>query len=494
MKASFLGEHFCESNSINCETELDVEHVDANKLLTSNRMDLIPKIRFVEDVMSGEYRNNTVEDYKKSIDAFSDGRFCEPGDLKKTSFDAYLNTFVELIDSISKNGFESKTSIVPVGDDNTILDGSHRVAIAIALNKKITIARFGNIIKEYDAKYFMDRGVDTVTVETWVNDYLDRTNNHATFILWPKLTKEQRECALGIIRSSVEKVVYHRTDSYNQNSLHQITAIAYDGHPWTGSCSNKFSGCKQKSREVSNNATGCVTSITVQVEESLAEKIKINIRELLKVGNAGLHSSDNPVESKYLANHFYNHHTRNVLKTGKAFRYPKFLKKLFVYRDNIKSNGLNLDDFIVVSSSVLGLYGLRNPNDIDFLSRENNFSLIENKFIENHHHVMKAYNLTKNDYLSDARNYVYFFGMKIYSIEEMMKSNKNRKENTKFTDIRLAKLRVYQHANYIYWLRFIGLVQRTIRKCRLSVVQFIFILSRWFPVIKVIYRKYFKRV
>ncbi|MEZ8791603.1 hypothetical protein AB6D86_06965 [Vibrio splendidus] len=490
MKAKLFGDHFCSSNNIDSELEVEIELTNSRCLLNINRLDLIPKIKFVEDFLKGDLRKNTIEDYKKSIDAFSDGKFKEPGNNEKNSFQSYLDVFKSLILDIKTNGFSSEISVIPIGDGDVILDGAHRLAIAIVLDCEVAVVRFIGLTKNYNANYFIDRGVDRLTIESWIQDYLSRVDNHATFILWPKLTKAQRKIALETISKS-SSVIYQRTDSYTANALHQITAIAYDGHPWTGTSSNRFSGCLRKSKEISG-ASNQVTTITVEMGNDLAEKTKLSIREYLNVGNAGIHSSDNHKESEYLALHLYNHHFRNVLKNGKAFRYPSFLKKLFTYKKLIQDNGLNVDRFVIVSSSVLGLYGLRNPNDIDFLSDEDKFDVIENEFIENHHHVLDCYNLKLRDYLYEPRNYIYFFGVKIYCIDEMIASNRNRKENTKYTDIQLASLCLKRKMSHIYWLRVLGFFQRTVRSIRLTIVDFFVYLSKWFPIIKTVYRKYIK--
>lgn len=493
MKAKLLGDHFCDSNSVNSELELNMEEIEAKKLLVYNRLDLIPKIRFVEDVLAGEFRKFTKSDYKISLDAFSDGKFTEPGQANKNSFEFYVESFLNLIKNIKEHGFDPEKSVIPVGENNIILDGSHRLSIAIVLEIHVQIVRLENLSKIYSTTFFLNSGVSSTTVESWVSDYLSRTSNHATFILWPKLSTKHRDLALKIIEKSVDGIIYKRTDNYSKKSLHLITAVIYYGHPWTGSYIDRFNGCKAKARQISSGQNNSLTSITVQVNEDLVEGIKKTIRDSLNVGNAGIHSSDNLDESKYISSHFYNYHTRNIFKRAKSLRYPLFLKNLFLFRDRVTDNNLCLDDFIIVSSSVLGLYGLRKPNDIDFLSSDSNFNLVENRVIENHHHVLAAYNSSKRDYLTESRNFIVFFGVKIYSIEEMIKSNKNRKENTKFTDIKLAELRSHQYSFYIYWLRFIGWFQRLVRSTRQNFMKILFKIGHKLPTLKIIYKRFFNR-
>jgi hypothetical protein len=81
------------------------------------------------------------------------GAYTEPGNDSKNNIHKYFNVFNNLIDNIKHSGLDNKTSVIPVGKNNVILDGAHRVASVAYYNLKVPIIRFGNLSADYGGAF-----------------------------------------------------------------------------------------------------------------------------------------------------------------------------------------------------------------------------------------------------------------------------------------------------------------------------------------------------
>lgn len=151
---SLFTDYFLNNNAIDFSIPRKVEVINARSLICPKRFDLMAKLIYIHEYEEGNDVTHAVNIYKDNINAFSYGSFIELGSEDKCSFEEYVKQFNSIIDSIKKNGFDPKKSLVPVGNDGVICDGAHRVAVAAYFNKNISIVRFPELQRKYDYSYF----------------------------------------------------------------------------------------------------------------------------------------------------------------------------------------------------------------------------------------------------------------------------------------------------------------------------------------------------
>ncbi len=134
-----------------------LNNMNASSLLTWNRIDLAFKILYLE--LKEKNKELAKRIYFHDIRAQTLGSFIEYGNEEKNSLEKYLKEFESTFDSISKNGFDETRTLVPLANDNSILNGSHRVASAIYLDEEISCVKLdqNNMVADY--QYFYKRNV-----------------------------------------------------------------------------------------------------------------------------------------------------------------------------------------------------------------------------------------------------------------------------------------------------------------------------------------------
>lgn len=159
-----------------------VTYKELNKLLDNNYILLLlpkrNKIRIFETVpinLISKYRYDvfikyyyvqayiTKKDYELAKDIYlnhikSFNNFTEPDGRKNNPKDFLLN-FNNLIESIKCDGINK--TIIPLTKNGEIIDGAHRLAIALYLNLKVQFAIFDLLDVNYSKDFFVSRGFNS---------------------------------------------------------------------------------------------------------------------------------------------------------------------------------------------------------------------------------------------------------------------------------------------------------------------------------------------
>ena len=166
-----ISDYVIKQHKIENDTPHTVEYMDGIELLTLERIDIAAKIKFIDAYETGKDLKRADELYRKHIDAFTDGHFTEYGDRNKNTYEKYKKTFIKIIESIKKEGFNPEISLIPVGADNVAIGGAHRIACAVYFNKKVKVVKFNHIKTVFDYNYFRKHLLDEQNLLLMVQEY-----------------------------------------------------------------------------------------------------------------------------------------------------------------------------------------------------------------------------------------------------------------------------------------------------------------------------------
>ena len=119
------------------------------------------------------------------------------------NFHDYENEFKKIILSIKKNGFDTEKSIIPIDKTNKIIDGSHRLAASIVLDKKINISKFlvnspsvtiDRFINKFNFK-------NANLIDYLISNFIKYNQNLRIFTLFPVRDKKFDEKTFSIIEN-----------------------------------------------------------------------------------------------------------------------------------------------------------------------------------------------------------------------------------------------------------------------------------------------------
>jgi hypothetical protein len=311
----------------------NIEKVDANTLLDVTRFDIFAKIAYIK------YKETNFElakeIYYEHIKAFNPD-FKEPGRDDKNNFDDFINTFNELINTLRKNNFDDKTSIVPVDKNNKILDGAHRISILSYFDKKVTIAKFLNVSSKsiFDYKYFLSRGLPIEIADKIAHEAVLYKKNILVACLWPRLGgNNNRVKAIELIQSKY-KILYQREYNIGLEGLTKFIYEVYKAQNWVGNVKNDFAGARDK-------AINCYSKPSIlqfvffeanDLNEVLLVKDKI--REKFNLGKHAIHITDNHFETLDIANIIFDTNFRNDYLNVYS-RFVDYIKEKYLLFKNV---------------------------------------------------------------------------------------------------------------------------------------------------------------
>lgn len=353
---NLLSENFVKTRNINKNTKYEIVEIDASKLICPERFDLAAKIAYIEAKENGGNLDFAKELYKKHIEAFSEGYFCEPGDEDKTSIDDFFLVFDNLIESFKNEGFDSEKSLVPIGKNNIILDGAHRTACAIYFNKKIKGIKFDEFEVNFNYDYFRNRRLSEEMLEYMAVCYSRYSNSNLYFAcMWPISNISKRNNAFEII-SEQYRIVFSKDIMLNKNGLHNFMAQIYQHQDWIGTPEDHFTGVNGKvdACYYPGNSTKVVIFEGGNLNQVL--QLKEKVRNVFGLDKHSIHISDSKEESKLMSELLLNENSRHALNYGN----PHKFSTVYYAIKNIKQNCKIANDNVT-----LLYYGLADYNSAD---------------------------------------------------------------------------------------------------------------------------------
>jgi len=124
-------------------------------LISQYRYDVFIKYYYVQAYITKKDYELAKKIYLNHIKSFNN--FIEPDGRKKGSQD-FIKKFNGLIDNIKSSGVNK--TIIPITKNGEIIDGAHRLAIALYLNLKVKFAIFDLLDANYNKEFFINRGFD----------------------------------------------------------------------------------------------------------------------------------------------------------------------------------------------------------------------------------------------------------------------------------------------------------------------------------------------
>ncbi len=271
----------------------NVRRVRARSLLTPERFDLFAKLYYIETRDSGQVELAR-EVYEKHILAFNPDRR-EPGREDKNSVRDFIDAFDSLIERFRIEDFDENISLVPVGENGCILDGSHRVAALAYYDKDVVIAEFQGVVPKcpFDYRYFLDRGLPWPVADTIAQVMVGWTENVFVACLWPRMGGERNKRKALAFLEEHHTVIYEKRISVTLDSLTRFISRIYESQSWVSNPLNvkaKATECFGCSREVHY-----VFFQSDRQDSVLADKIAL--RDTFRKGKSSLHISDTDEET-----------------------------------------------------------------------------------------------------------------------------------------------------------------------------------------------------
>jgi GR25 family glycosyltransferase involved in LPS biosynthesis len=350
-----------------------------NKYIVPERFDLMAKYLYIKSEDKKYNTNFFKELYHKHILTFNNCyELPDPtikDNIKKENIKDFLDSFDNLIKNIKNNGFNEKYPI-PVGNNNVIINGAHRLMISYYYNKIPLFKKLNTPGDTYDFNFFKNRKVypnlSDVYSDTMALEYIKHDENIRCMILYPTAYDniDKFQTILNMIKE-YGTIYYAKFINLNKNGISNLIKEAYRGESWIGGIfPNGFSNGGKTELCLSNkNNTTTLILISMKDVKKCVE-MKEKCRSIFNKGKHSLHMSDYTKDTFRISSSLLNKNSIHFLNNGTNDISENTKNLLIKYFDKL---GKNNEDYCLKNNIFDEITSLENIDDHEVIYNPNNY-------------------------------------------------------------------------------------------------------------------------
>ena len=419
------------------------------ELLRPHRLDIAAKSMFARAYIE---RNTSVwpeEVYREHLRVWNNFYEKKP---EKNGYNHFKDAFIDIIDATLSGEFKGHKSPVSIDRYGRFENGAHRLSVALLLDKFINTYDervmtagdwdynfFNYWSNETDGSKLNEKYTDAMTIE-----YLRLAPSQMYAIVVFPSAGQHRDIADKRIREfghvlNVKEIEKDKVDSTN------VIRQLYAGEWWNDD---------EHKDDVDNKARCCFKGKgtlkvyivrSPHIEES-RRALKEELRELWKVDKHSIHISDTEEEVYRIATMFFHQNTRKSLAVKREVEYLPRFGNMFRHLLAATSGNINeRENFLIDSSSVMALLGIRDANDIDYLYRLNDPLHGGDEVINSHMSELEWYSESVDELITHPEKHFYYNGIKFLDLMEVLKMKQRRDEEKDRIDVKLIKEYLKSH-------------------------------------------------
>ena len=428
-----------------------VIHIKDLAIICSLRLDVFIKIMYAQSILRNDpptLLEKFKSMYREHLHKWNNFKeYDEKKKILKSKFEEFDDSFNEIIKSIKLEGFDNKKSCVYIGNHQgriVLINGSHRVAIALILKKSVhaVYKKYGIIDASWNGK-FKKLNLSDITASLASIEAVRFLQDSCTIIIaFPKSNLNEDYFINELLKFGGSVLFSKRIKLTDQGGFNLIKNL-YWNEPWLGNTSNNFIGAKSKFSYCfdPNKLKECLIFVTTFKEPNNVILAKKHIRDYFKNGNHSMHTTDNFEESFRVASTLLHDNSlcflnKNLNNSIGQNCLNKFLSK---FKEILNDQNRDPADFCIVGSAVLTAHGLRECKDLDYIQigeslKDTNIHRIESH-LPLHINWYSKYGISEIIY--DPSLYFYYRGIKFASLEVIKNAKIIKSEPKDILDISL---------------------------------------------------------
>lgn len=438
---------------------------DTNNLLTSDRLDIVVKMLYIESYITKKRYDYFLDLYKRHI-------FLRTGGIEdnKKNIEDFINVFNTLIDDFKVNGFDKNYPIPVSIHNNKIVNGAHRLACSIYFKTGCYIEYKNGYGNSWGYDWFIDQNINDHYLHDIMYKYIElKKENLYMAVLWGAIEQswDKVENKIKSNQNIVGRIDYKFSKDEFITVVEEMYSYEFGVYP-SNTIRNKIKSLLKYPTSfslliVEDNETSYIYREGIKTNKQ-AYITKTAIREMLHTEidvdkYITMHTTDNSEHNLYISNILLNTFNLEVITKRKALASRKeFLKWLVEFKETLLRYNIDLNDCCVVGSSSLEVMGIRESTDIDFiLKKEVRDKIFTDDFMllsENVDIVCSGYHRSssKNIYsddeiISDIDKHFYFKGIKFANIEIIKERKEYQKRPKDLKDVELIKSFSHERKN-----------------------------------------------
>lgn len=370
--------------------------------------------------------------YVEHIRAFNGFHEENPSDgILKNTKDKFLNSFDRLYKNMSKNGFDKRISVIPIGENGDILDGAHRLTCAAILGLDVEVKQESSA-HLFNYAFFQKKGLDPYYADYAAMEYV-KLNPNAYIVNLQPVIPTSFDWPVEQILEKYGFIYYKKNIDVTLNGLINLKKLSYGSCwekncTWIGTPDNGYAGAVNHAKQsFGNNPLRAYVFVCDNLEKVTAAKKEI--RALFDIGNYSVHVNDTRQEAIALAQTYFNENSLHMINNRPYLYEDKHFDEMIEELHKVtKDNDINLDYICGSGSTPLDIYGIRNSKDLDFLYCGQKPFDIKTETLANHDSELAYYPYSKQEIIINPKYHFYYRGIKFITLDVLYKMKQKRHE------------------------------------------------------------------
>ena len=413
------------------EAQHETERLAAHALVSPRRLDTMAKYVYALHRTMGIPSAWGTHVYREHLRVWN--QFREGDASGKCSFEDYQQSFDRLLESVAETGFDETMGLLPVDRNDTIIDGAHRLAAALARRSAVRVVRFDALAANYDHDYFKQRGLAVEVLDEMVLQYCRLDAGVRVAVLFP-VARGHDEEVLRLLREQ-GAIVYRKAVTLTRNGRANLIRLLYRSEPWLGDGTKPTPGLLH---HVNNRFVDYlpVNFVFFTGGDAAAHRdAKHRIRALFAIGNDSIHINDSHEQTTAIAESVLNANSLHFVNAARPVVLKHFSELFERYRNWIAREKLDAQRFCIDGSAVLSAYGLRDANDLDYLYAGSAAPTSPDALISCHNGELAHYRMDVGDLVMDPRNHFFWNGVKFVALHRLREMKARRAEPKDISDV-----------------------------------------------------------
>jgi FkbM family methyltransferase len=416
---------------LNIEPYHEVKTVESRDLLSPARLDVMAKYVYALQWAIGSHAEWGMYVYREHLRVWNE--FREGDGSGKCSYEDFKASFDALLADIAEHGFDEHRGLLPAGLNNVIIDGSHRLAAALALSIPVKVVHFAMEPRQYNYEFFRERGLPEEILDDLVLQYCRLDERVRVAVLFP-VTQGRDDEMMSILQES-GPILYSKSVTVSRRGRENLIKLLYRGESWLGDGVEPTAGLLQhvSQRFVDHKPVKFIFFIGEHEDKN--KDVKSRIRALFNLGNDPIHINDVHHQTVSTAESVLNANSVHFLNNVRRKEFKNFSELLGTFKEWIARDHLDSRRFCIDGSAVLAAYGLRDANDLDYLYAGVPAVQGPSALVSCHNAELSHYDASLDDLVMDPRQYFYFEGVKFLAIHVIRKMKAARGEAKDLSDV-----------------------------------------------------------
>lgn len=390
--------------------------------LHSSRIDVFAKLTYLKNPNIEYYEHL----YKQTIFCSTGGTFSEFDNPNKDSFKKFKETFLEINNAIKEGYFDWEKSPIILDSNEMLVNGSHRLASAIYNKKDAYFQVCKDKAQVQDIIFFEKNGLGANYMQSIKEELIFLKKKYKLGIIWG-LTLNNR---LKII-DQIPNIILQKSLSLTENGKLNLIKLVYQNEPWIKD-NHQQSGIYYKALECFKSLNEFTYFVFEDIKDE-ANDLKKYIRSKIGLGKHSMHICDDHDDSIRLFKMFNNNNSFHLINMAENIFWNDIDLKLQDLFYDLKKAGEVPQSFLIDGTMIMGLYGLREANDLDLISFNAKFDKYVRTNNENYHSDKNS------ELIFNPENYVNYNKFKFISLTKLAEFKSNRCESKDQNDILLIK-------------------------------------------------------